>query len=100
MDQLCTASCVSKDGYKVVMAMTDKFGGGTTVKVLDLLSNKVLHEITYPDTIGNFIDRQSLLPVMKNVICLFHPFGNYHFDNGECMMCKVCLSQCVLEKGL
>jgi len=52
VDQLCTASCVSKDGYKVVMAMTDKFGGGTTVKVLDLLSNKVLHEITYPDTIG------------------------------------------------
>ena len=34
------------------MAMTDKFGGGTTVKVLDLLSNKVLHEVTYPDTIG------------------------------------------------
>lgn len=43
---------MSKDGYKVVMAMTDKFGGGTTVKVLDLLSNQVLHELTYPDTIG------------------------------------------------
>jgi len=43
---------VSKDGFKVVMAMTDKFGGGTTVKVLDLLSNKVIHEITYPETIG------------------------------------------------
>ncbi|XP_067933433.1 uncharacterized protein [Watersipora subatra] len=52
VDQLCTASCVSKDGLKVVMAMTDKFGGGTTIKVLDLLSNKVLHEVTYPDTIG------------------------------------------------
>jgi len=54
VDQLCTASCVSKDGYKVVMAMTDKFGGGTTIKVLDLLSNRVLTELTYPDTIGMY----------------------------------------------
>ena len=46
-NELCTASCMMNDGERIVLGRTEKFGGGTTIVIWDLLANEAVRRMDY-----------------------------------------------------
>ena len=81
--EMCSASCMMADGEKIVLGRTDKFGGGTTIVVWDLMGNEKIRELKYEASVG-FGDSVSYLNLSKDnrfVIAGFHNTydGNANF---------------------
>ncbi len=55
--ELCTASCMMNDGERIVLGRTEKFGGGTTVVIWDLLANEAVRKMEYKSSVScsNFV---------------------------------------------
>ena len=50
--EMCTASCMMNDGEKVVLGRTEKFGGGTTIIIWDILNNEPVRQIKCDTSVG------------------------------------------------
>ena len=61
----CTASALMSDGSRVVLGHTDKYGGGTTIAIWDLLGNELLRKIRYNASIG-FADYINFLTLSRD----------------------------------
>ena len=68
-NELCTASCMMNDGERIVLGRTDKFGGGTTVVIWDLLANEAVRRMEYKHSIGTYNNSVDLYIVVFN--CTF-----------------------------
>jgi len=64
-NELCTASCLMGDGERMVLGRTEKFGGGTTIIIWDVLGNEPLRQIKYDGSVG-FADQISYLSLSKD----------------------------------
>lgn len=64
-NELCTASCLMGDGERMVLGRTEKYGGGTTIIIWDVLGNEPLRQIKYDGSVG-FADQISYLNLSKD----------------------------------
>jgi len=64
-NELCTASCLMSDGERMVLGRTEKFGGGTTIIIWDILGNEPVRQIHYDATVG-FADHISYLNLSRD----------------------------------
>jgi len=48
----CTASCMLNNGEHLLMARTDRFGGGTTLVVWDVLGNEPVRRLRHDASVG------------------------------------------------
>ncbi len=80
--ELCTASVMMKDGEKVVLGRTDKFGDGTSIIVYDLLANEPMRKIKLDASIG-FADYISYLNLSKDNRYVVAGFQNSYDGNAN-----------------
>jgi WD40 repeat protein len=64
-NELCTASAMMSDGERMVLGRTEKFGGGTTIIVWDVLGNEPIRQIKCDASVG-FADHISFLALSKD----------------------------------
>lgn len=64
-NELCTASCLMGDGERIILGRTEKFGGGTTIIIWDVLGNEPLRHIKYDGCVG-FADPITYLNLSKD----------------------------------
>lgn len=64
-NELCSASCLMNDGERMVLGRTEKFGGGTTIVIWDVLGNEPLRHIKYDGCVG-FADQIGYLNLSKD----------------------------------
>jgi len=65
VNEHCTASCMLNNGEHLLMARTDRFGGGTTLVVWDVLGNEPLRRLRHDASIG-LADHVSFLAVSSD----------------------------------
>jgi len=63
-NELCTASAMMSDGERMVLGRTEKFGGGTTIIVWDVLGNEPIRQIKCDASVG-FADHVSFITPSK-----------------------------------
>ena len=63
--ELCTASCMMKDGQRIVLGRTEKFGNGTTLAIWDIMGNEPVRKIKYTAAIG-FADNIAYLNLSRD----------------------------------
>ena len=78
----CTASALMSDGQRVVLGHTDKYGGGTTIVIWDLLGNELLRKIRYRAAIG-FADYISFLTLSRDNRYVIAGFQNSFDGNAN-----------------
>lgn len=81
-NELCTASCMMADGERIVLGRTEKYGGGTTIVIWDLLGNQALRKIKYEASIG-FADYISYLNLSKDNRYVVAGFQNSYDGNAN-----------------
>jgi len=64
-NELCTASAMMNDGERMVLGRTEKFGGGTTIIIWDVLGNEPIRHIKCEASVG-FADHISFLALSKD----------------------------------
>jgi len=80
--ELCTASCMMKDGERIVLGRTEKFGGGTTVVIWDLLANEPVRKIHYDGAVG-FADHISYISLSQDNRYVIAGFQNSYDGNAN-----------------
>lgn len=80
--ELCTASCMMSDGERVVLGRTDKFGGGTTIVIWDLMANEAVRKLKYDGAVG-FADYISFLKLSKDNRYVIAGFQNSYDGNAN-----------------
>ena len=81
-NELCTASCMMSDGERIVLGRTEKFGGGTTVVIYDLLANEPVRKLRYDAAVG-FADYISYLNLSKDNRYVIAGFQNSFDGNAN-----------------
>ena len=78
----CTASCMMKDGEKMVLGRTDKYGGGTTLVIWDLLGNEPIRKLKLDASIG-FADHITYLNLSHDNRYVVAGFQNSYDGNAN-----------------
>ncbi|ESN91770.1 hypothetical protein HELRODRAFT_96420 [Helobdella robusta] len=73
--ETCTASCMMSDGERMLLGRTDRFGGGTTIIIWDILANEPVRQIKCDSSVG-FADHISYLNVTKDSRYVIAGFQN------------------------
>ena len=74
-NETCTASCLMSDGERMVLGRTEKFGGGTTIVIWDVLGNEPIRHIRWDNSVG-FADPISYINPSKDNRYIIAGFQN------------------------
>lgn len=81
-NEYCTASCLMNDNAHVVLGRTEKFGGGTTIVIWDLLANEAVRKLQYDGSVG-FADYISYLSLSHDNRYVVAGFQNSYDGNAN-----------------
>ncbi len=81
-NELCTASCMMPDGDRIVLGRTEKFGGGTTIVIWDIMANEPVRKLHYNGSVG-FADFISYLNLSKDSRYVIAGFQNSYDGNAN-----------------
>ena len=74
-NETCTASCLMSDSERMVLGRTEKFGGGTTIVIWDVLGNEPIRHIRWDNSVG-FADPISYINLSKDNRYIIAGFQN------------------------
>ena len=81
-NEYCTASAIMNDNAHVVLGRTEKFGGGTTIVIWDLLANEAVRKLQYDGSVG-FADYISYLSLSHDNRYVIAGFQNSYDGNAN-----------------